>query len=307
VAAGEGPPTARQSVSAIILTRNEEAFIARCIQSARFADEVVVVDCGSEDATCALAERAGAKVVHQEWLGWSAQRNRGAEAAAHDWVMVIEADEVISADLEASLERVLSGPMDPRDGYSVDRRGDFLGVLLPNETRRRKRRNFVRLYNRRHSRYDPNQLVHEEVRLTGRAIPLDGVLLHWRGQSFGDIASVFNRYATTEAEMLDRAGVRARPARIVARTLLRFLWVYVWRRAFLVGPRGLIYAMLKANSETLRYAKLWERQNVPHPMIDPPVSLTGRTDLPGGEDAAAPPTTAGERRPAADRPPAPGA
>ena len=283
----------------IILTRNEEPFITRCIQSARFADEVVVVDCGSTDATCALAERGGAKVIHQDWLGWSAQRNRGAEAAAHDWVMVIEADEVVTAELEASLERVLSGPMDPRDGYTVDRRGDFLGVLLPNDTRRLKQRNFVRLYNRRHSRYDTEQLVHEEVRVPGRTIALEGILLHWRGQTFGEIASVFNRYAATEAEMLDRAGVRATQGRIIGRTIARFLWVYLWKGAFRAGMRGLIYALLKANSETLKYGKLWERQHIPRPTIHPPSSLTGRTDLPTADATAA---TEAVGVPAAPRP-----
>jgi len=287
VAIGDTAPVPRQRVSAIILTRNEEALIERCVKSARFADEVVVVDCGSGDRTCALAERAGAKVIHQDWLGWSAQRNRGAQAAANDWVMIIEADEVITAELEASLESVISGPMDPRDGYTVDRRGDFLGVLLPNETRRLKQRTFVRLYNRRHSQYDIEQLVHEEVRVPGRMIPLDGVLLHWRGQTFGEIASVFNRYATTEAEMLDRAGVRATPGRILGRTIARFLWVYVWRGAFRVGVRGLLYALLKANSETLQYGKLWERQHVASATIHPPPSLTGRTDLPAADPTAA--------------------
>jgi len=290
-----------QRASAIILTHNEEALIERCVKSARFADEVVVIDCGSEDQTCALAERAGAKVIYQDWLGWSAQRNRGAEAAANDWVMVIEADEVISAELEASLLRVLSAPMDPRDGYTVDRRGDFLGVLLPNETRRLKQRTFVRLYNRRHSRYDIEQLVHEEVRVPGRMIPLDGVLLHWRGQTFGEIASVFNRYATTEAEMLDRAGVRATPGRILGRTIARFLWVYVWRGAFRVGVRGLLYALLKANSETLQYGKLWERQHVTRATIHPPLGLTGRADLPA-EGAMAATQAAGEATAAPVRP-----
>jgi hypothetical protein len=185
--------------------------------------------------------------------------------------------------------------MDPRDGYTVDRRGDFLGALLPNETRRRKRRTFVRLYNRRCSRYDTEQLVHEEVRLTGRAIALDGVLLHWRGQTFGDIASVLNRYATTEAEMLARAGVRATAVGILARTVLRFLWVYAWRRAFVVGTRGLIYAMLKANSETLRYAKLWESQQVGRPPLHPPASLTGRSDLPTDDEPWAGPVSPASR------------
>ena len=159
--------------------------------------------------------------------------------------------------------------MDPRDGYVVERRNDFLGVLLPNESRESKRRAFVRLYHRGHSRYDPEQLVHEEVRVPGRLLALDGVLLHWRGQDFTSIAGVFVGYADLEAQALERDGVRATWPRMVARTLARFAWVYLAKRHFRLGTRGLMYASLKAHSEFLRYGRLWERQNMDGPVLTP--------------------------------------
>jgi (heptosyl)LPS beta-1,4-glucosyltransferase len=104
-------------------------------------------------------------------------------------------------------------------------------------------------------------------------VPLDGVLLHWRGQTFASIAETFVGYAELEAIELDRRGVRATPARMVMRTLARFGWVYVIKRYYRLGSRGLLYAMLKANSELLRYGRLWERQHVPEPVRDPPPGL----------------------------------
>jgi glycosyltransferase involved in cell wall biosynthesis len=261
---------ARTPLSALILSKDEERHIERCIRSLSFADEVVVVDSGSTDRTLELARACGARVVEQEWLGYSGQRNAGAAAATHDWVLWLDADELVSDELRASVLAALEGPMDPHDGYVVERRNDFLGVLLPNEARESKRRSFVRLYHREHSRFDPEQLVHEEVRVPGRLVPLDGVLLHWRGQSFTSIARVFVRYADLEAEALDAAGVRATPRRMVGRTLARFAWVYVVKGYWRLGARGLMYAMLKANAELLRYGRLWERQHLDGPVLDPP-------------------------------------
>jgi hypothetical protein len=81
---------------------------------------------------------------------------------------------------------------------------------------------------------------------------------------------VFVRYADLEAEALERAGVRATQPRMVGRTLARFGWVYVVKGYWRLGPRGLMYAMLKANAEFLRYARLWEREHLDGPVLDPP-------------------------------------
>jgi glycosyltransferase involved in cell wall biosynthesis len=262
----------RTPISAVILTRDEERHIERCIRSAAFADEVLVVDSGSTDATCDIARRCGARVVERAWVNYQAQANAAAQAAAHDWVLLLDADEVVSGDLARSIGAAVEGPLDPADGYVVDRLNDFLGVLLPTEARSSKRRSHVRLFHRGHSRF-PEERVHEEIRVPGRLLELDGVLLHWRGQSLSSIAETFVRYAQLEAEELDERGVRATGWHMVGRTVARFGWVYVVKRYYRLGARGLLYAMLKANSELLRYGRLWERQNVPEPVPDPPREL----------------------------------
>lgn len=265
-----------QPLSVIILTKDEEHFVRRAIEHVDFADEFVVVDSGSSDRTLEVAAELGATVVEQEWLGWPEQRNRGAEAARNDWVMTLEADEVVTPELRDSFHRVLAGPMDPRDGYSVDRRDDILGALMPNESRRANRRGLVRMYNRRHTRYDPADIVHERAQPPGRSIPLDGVLLHWRGWNVQELMDAINRYARTEAHALElRDGARASYAKLVTRPLLRFVWCFVLKGGFRHGARGLIWAMLRSSAEGLRWANLWEREHVPGDgkVVDPPREL----------------------------------
>jgi (heptosyl)LPS beta-1,4-glucosyltransferase len=259
-------------ISVIILTRNEELFIARCVGSVLWADEVVVLDSGSDDRTMAIAMGLGAKVYQQPWLGWSAQRANAISLAKNDWVLVLEADEIVTPALAQSIQTAMSGVVVEEDGYSVDRRGDFYGILLPNESRASKRLNFVRLFNRKHSAYDPTMKVHEEVRFPGRAIPLAGTLLHWRGYIIDEYIPVFNRYATAEAEMLYERGDRANALTIFMRPVLRFLWCYVAKGGFRLGTRGLIHAQLKATSEYIRYTKLWEIQNAQR-VLHPPAHL----------------------------------
>lgn len=269
-----------QALTVIILTKNEEQFIERCLRSVGWADEMLVLDSGSSDRTREIAASLGANVYEQEWLGYSQQRNKATSLAKHDWVFFVEGDEIVTPELARSIQEVMGGPMDERDGYSVDRRGDFLGLLLPNMSNARKRRNFVRLFSRRYSTYDPAMRVHEEVRFPGEAIPLRGVLIHWRAYTMDEYITVFNRYATVEAEVLNEKGRRANGFRIFLWPILRFSWNYVARGGARLGTRGLIHAMLQATSEYVRYAKLWEMQNAPR-MLHPPAHIYRHTPTGG--------------------------
>jgi (heptosyl)LPS beta-1,4-glucosyltransferase len=260
------------ALTVIILTKNEEQFIERCLRSVGWADEVLVLDSGSSDRTREIAASLGANVYEQEWLGYAQQRNKAISLAKNDWVFFVDCDEIVTPELARSIQEVMSGPMDEHDGYSVDRRGDFFGLLLPNMSNARNRRNFVRVFNRRHSTYDPAMRVHEKVRFPGEAIPLQGILIHWRAYTMDEYITVFNRYATVEADVLNEKGRRANGYKIFLWPILRFLWNYVARGGARLGTRGLIHAMLQATSEYLRYAKLWEMQNAPR-MLHPPAHI----------------------------------
>lgn len=268
---------ARPPVTVTILAKNEERFIERAIRSASWADEVLVLDSGSTDDTRRLATALGATVYDVPWLGFSAQHNKAAELARHDWIFAMDADEIVTPRLRRSLQRTLRGRLAERNGYSVVRRSDFHGVLLPNMQRRSKRSRFVRLFNRRVSAYDVSMPVHEEVRVPGRLLRLDGPLVSWRGLKVDDMVHSLNSYATVEARVLAEAGVRANAYHLGVRPIMRFLWCYVARGSFRAGSRGLGYAVMKATSEYVRYAKLWEMQHDTGG-IDPAPELLDRQD-----------------------------
>jgi (heptosyl)LPS beta-1,4-glucosyltransferase len=264
------------ALTVIVLTKDEEQLIERCISSVRWADEVLVIDSGSSDKTREIAASWGANVYEQEWLGLAGQRKMSIPIAKNDWVFFVDADEIVTPELARSVQHVMNGSLDERDAYSVDRRGDFFGLLLPNTSNRRRRRNFVRLFNRRYSGYDPAMKVHEEVRFPGKAVPLRGILIHWGGRTMDEYVTAFNRYATLEAEVLNERGRRASGLRIFLWPVMRFLWNYVAKGGARLGTRGLIHAMLQATAEYIRYAKLWEMQNVRR-TLHPPAHLYRHT------------------------------
>jgi glycosyltransferase involved in cell wall biosynthesis len=259
----------REAISVVILAKNEEALIARCIAGVRWADEVVVVDSGSTDRTREIALAAGAVVHQQAWLGFAAQRNRAIELASHDWIFEVDADELVTPELARAILDVLASSPRPEDGYAVDRRDELFGKLLPDVRREEMRRTFVRLYNRTCSRYDPAVTVHERVVYPGQAIMLPGLLLHWRNVGFIEQLHKDADYAALEAEMLARAGGKADPARLILWPLFRFLWIYFWCGSWRVGSVGLIYALMRAHAEFLRRVALWEKQHATRSLHPP--------------------------------------
>jgi (heptosyl)LPS beta-1,4-glucosyltransferase len=265
------------AISVVILAKNEEPVIERCIRSVAWADEIVVVDSGSTDRTRELATALGAQVYDQPWLGYAAQRNRGIELAQHDWIFMLDCDEVVTATLGWSIRSVLQSQPDPKDGFAVNRRGDFYGELLPNYLPRHRQLNFVRLFHRQYSGYDPTMKVHEEIRYPGKAHSLPGVLIHWRAYMMDEYITSINRYAGIEADVLNQKGVKANGVKIILRPLLRFIWCYIIKCEFRLGTRGLTHALLAAVGEYIRYTKLWELQSAPR-VLHPPVALYAQLD-----------------------------
>jgi (heptosyl)LPS beta-1,4-glucosyltransferase len=261
-----------QRVSVIILTKNEEARVARAIRSAWWADEVLVVDSESSDKTRQIAKEEGANVIVQPWLGWVPQHNRAQVLAAHDWVFFLDCDEIVTPALADSICSAMSGTPDPRSVFYVDRRDEYLGRLMPSVRRRKRGADLVRLYNRKHSSWDSSMLIHERVIYSGSAILLRGHLLHWRNHTIGQQVDTFNRNADLEARAMASSEWAGTPLAIAIKPALRFAWVYLWCGYWRKGTRGLIDAGTHAFSEFLRHAKLWEIRNAP-PCLDPPLDI----------------------------------
>lgn len=256
-------------ISVIILTKNEEELIERCIKSILWADEILVLDSGSTDKTKEIATSLGANVYEHEWLGYIAQLDKAISLAKNNWIFVLDCDEIVTPELASSIKKVMNNSPNECDGYSVNRRGDFYGILLPNHSRRKNKIEYVRLFNRQYSGYQPTVNLHEMAKIPGKAIPLQGVLIHWRALMMDEYIASANRAATLEAKALNERGCRVNGLIVFLRPILRFIWCYIAKRDFLLGTRGLVHSMLKATSEYVRYAKLWEMQNAMR-VIHPP-------------------------------------
>ena len=249
------PGATRAALSAVLITRDAHAQLEACLQSVAFADEILVVDSGSTDGTRELAARLGARVIEQDWLGFGAQKQFAVEAAKHDWVLCIDADERVSAPLADAIRAALASTA--ADGYRMARRNRFLGRWLlhgegyPDWS--------LRLFDRRHARWSDDP-VHEKVIASSPPATLEGDLLHESADELGRYLEKQNRYSTLAAEAMAAAGQRAGAAQLVLSPLVRFLRFYVLRLGFLDGLPGLVHIAIGCLTSFMKYAKLIELQ-----------------------------------------------
>lgn len=250
-------PASRQPLSVAIITLNAASQLEACLQSVRFADEIVVVDSGSTDDTQALAERYGAKVIAQSWLGFGPQKQFAVEAARHDWVLCLDADERVSPALQTSIENALKTPSTA--AFRFPRCNRFLGRYLkhgegyPDWS--------LRLFDRRQARWS-NDAVHEKVVTQGCVGNLSGDLLHDSAESLANYLTKQNRYTTLAAEAALAAGKKASFAHIALSPLIRFIKFYFIRQGFRDGLPGLIHIAIGCFNSLMKYSKMLERQNV---------------------------------------------
>ncbi len=239
-------------LSAIIITRNEAANIAACLDTLAFCDERIVVDCGSDDATVDIATAKGAHVVRHDWRGFGAQKNFALSLAGGDWVLSVDADERVSPQLAAAIRAAVSSGL--ADAYEMPRLSRFLGREMrhsgwfPDYV--------LRLFRRGRARFS-DDLVHERVVCDGTIARLSEPLDHFPVRRLEDAVSRLDRYSTDGARMLIAKGRRVSFASGISHGLWAFLRAYVWRRGFLDGREGFLLAVANAEGTYYRYMKAW--------------------------------------------------
>ncbi|OFW15228.1 MAG: hypothetical protein A3F70_12990 [Acidobacteria bacterium RIFCSPLOWO2_12_FULL_67_14] len=243
-------------LSVTIITRNEAEHIAAAIDSAAWADEVLVVDCGSTDATLEIACARGATVLSREWSGYVDQKNFAAARASHDWIFSLDADERIPPPLAAEI-RALLATEPPRRGYRLPRVTFHLGRWV-------RTTDFypdfqTRLYDRRAARWN-GRYVHESVAVDGPVGRLRHELEHYSFRDLRDQVERLNHYTTLAARQMHEAGRRAGPLDLIVHPPAAFLRNYVLRRGFMDGTVGLTISAMAAYAVFLKFAKLWELQ-----------------------------------------------
>ncbi|MCP9757730.1 glycosyltransferase family 2 protein [Aquitalea sp. S1-19] len=242
-----------ERVSVVMITKNAAQGLEQCLMSCRWADEIVVVDSGSEDDTQTIAQHYGARVLHQDWLGFGPQKQFAVAQAKHDWVLCLDADEWLSDGLVAAIRQVLASPA--LAAYRFARCNKFMGRFLrhgegyPDLS--------LRLFDRRRARWS-DHAVHEYVICDGDVGRLHGDLMHESGEDVALYLAKQNRYTSLQAEMLFRAGKRVGITKLLFSPLLRFIKFYIVRRGFLDGVPGLVHIAIGCMNSFLKYAKLIE-------------------------------------------------
>ena len=241
-----------------IITHNEESNIEAALASVAWADEVVVVDSGSTDATPAIARRYTPRVETRPWPGYSAQKNYAASIASHDWILSIDADERVTPALAAEIQRLLNDTPD-KPGYRVPRRTWYLGRWISSTDWYPDYQ--LRLYDRRAGEWN-GRIVHESVRLNG-ATPglLEQELQHLAYRDISHHLATIDRYSTLAAAQWASEGRRTSIGALVLHPPLAFLRNYVARRGFSDGAAGFIVSVLNSYYVFLKLAKLWEAQH----------------------------------------------
>jgi glycosyltransferase involved in cell wall biosynthesis len=242
------------SLSVTVITLNEAANIVPCLESASFADEIVVLDSGSTDGTVALARQYTDRVLTVPWEGFGKTKNRAIEAASGPWIFVLDADERITPALHQEIAHIVHAD-GPLDGYRVPRRNHFCGRFIkylgwyPDYS--------IRLFRKASGRFVERE-VHESVEIHGRVGTLQQPMLHFTYNSSSDFVLRLDRYSTLAAQELVRRGKRPLPGELVWRPLLTFLKLYVCKRGFLEGRDGYTLAFLYSTYNFLKYYKFRE-------------------------------------------------
>ncbi len=240
-------------ISAVLITLNEEQNLPRVLEKLRWCEEVVIVDSGSTDGTLDIAHRFGARVVHRDFDGFASQKNFADQQAAHDWILSLDADEVLSDDLDASLRRIKSKGVDC-DAYRFPRKAFYLGKWIHHSGWYPDKK--VRLYDRCKARWAG--LVHESVQVDGKIGEVDGDLLHYTCPSLSDHIRTTDRYTTLAARKFRDEGRSPHISHFLLSPPWAFVRSYFLKLGFLDGVHGLIIASMAAFYVFAKYAKAWK-------------------------------------------------
>jgi glycosyltransferase involved in cell wall biosynthesis len=246
------------SITALILTYNEEKNIRECLESVEWVNEIIVVDSYSEDMTVKIAGDYTSQIYQRRFDDFSAQRNFGLDKATSEWILVVDADERVTPELKEEIDRHLRSNRGEYTGYRIPRKNYFLGKWIkycgwyPDYV--------IRLFKKADNRY--SGLVHEAIQIKGRVSKLENAFIHYTYRDLEHYLNKINQYTTLDARGKFQAGKKKSLAYILLRPLLEFIKKYIFKRGFLLGKQGLFLALISAFYQFQKYVKLWELHEI---------------------------------------------
>lgn len=244
----------REPLSVVVTTLDNEATLERCLASARFADEIVVLDSGSTDRTREIADAHGARWFVEPFKGYGPQKQSAIDRATHRWVLLLDADEAVPAACRAAIETVLMAP--DCAGYEIPRREQVFWRMQHEAAHHNP---MLRLFDRAHVRMSDDG-IHAQPVVDGRVGRLDAFFEHYGEPDIATKVAKVNRYSDAVSAAKHARGVRFVWLRLLVQPPLMFFKSYILRRRFLSGGAGFIGSVVDAFHVFLKYAKVIERR-----------------------------------------------
>jgi glycosyltransferase involved in cell wall biosynthesis len=239
-------------LSVIIITQNEAINIATCLQSVQFADEIIILDSGSTDETVTIARTYTDKVYRVDWPGYGTQKNRALQKATGDWVLSIDADEVVTPELGQEIKKILTHPH-TFDGYFIRRKSKYCHQMI--QYGDWKNDKYLRLFKRGKAQFKEVP-VHEELIINGNTSELNSCLIHNSLRNLEEVLLKMNAYSSLSAGHKYHQGNKSGLLTAVVRGTWTFVRGYILKLGFLDGKKGFMLAVSNAEGCYYRYLKL---------------------------------------------------
>jgi glycosyltransferase involved in cell wall biosynthesis len=247
----------REKFTAIVPTFNNERIIRRCLESVKWADEILVVDSFSTDKTLDICREYGARIIQHAYINSALQKNWAIPQAAHEWILLLDSDEELESGFKEEVSSILGDSDQNIDGYRMARKNLIYGKWI--KTCGIYPDYLVRLF-RKKCRYVERE-VHAHLDISPERIgSFDRHIIHYDFTDLNSYLIKFSRYMKYELDQLVKENRRFRLREITLRPLYMFCWSYLYKQGFRDGIRGFFLSVLKAHYNFTMYMKLWEEE-----------------------------------------------
>ena len=242
-------------LSVFIITYNEERILDKCLNKLSWVDEIVVVDSGSTDATLDICKKYHVKVFHNDFEGFGAQKQFALEQTSNDWVLSIDADEILTDSLIEELKEIINSSNNLA-GYYIKRKHVFLGKVF--KYGHESKQYILRLFKKSCGKYDGKK-VHESIVIDGATEKLKNYFMHYTSRSLDSYIQKIHSYATIYSEGKYLQNKKYSIFKIVVKVKFEFILKYIIHLNFLNGKEGFYWSYLAAYYTGLKYIKTNEQ------------------------------------------------
>ena len=241
-------------ISVAVIVKNEEKNLPQMLESIAWADEIVILDTGSQDNTLVIAEKSGCKVYQSEWLGFGLCKQRAVDYCTHDWILSLDADEVVTDKLHSKVIEIIHGES-KFSGYRIKRKSFYLNKMVNHCGWNNDYT--LRLFRKDKGKFN-NKMVHESVQIDGEIGYIEEHLLHYTYPTINSHLEKMVLYSDLASKSLFNQGKKSTLLGSFCKANWKFITMYIIKLGFLDGRIGFILSYNSAMGVFWKYSKLWE-------------------------------------------------